>query len=45
MQGISPDRGYETWTRAELYERAQELNIEGRSGMKKHDLIAALRAG
>ena len=34
---------YETWTRAELYERAQELDIQGRAGMKKRDLIEALR--
>ena len=39
----SPGRGYETWTRAELYERAQELDIQGRAGMKKRDLIEALR--
>ncbi len=34
---------YETWTRSELYARAQELDIEGRSGMKKAQLVAALR--
>lgn len=43
VEGTSPDRGYETWTRAELYERAQELDIQGRAGMKKRDLIEALR--
>ncbi len=34
---------YEEWTRDELYERAQELEIEGRSGMRKDELIEALR--
>ncbi len=35
---------YEKWTRAELYDRAQELDIEGRSGMNKSQLVRALRA-
>ena len=34
---------YEQWTKAELLERAQELDIEGRSGLNKKQLIAALR--
>lgn len=34
---------YEEWTRDELYDRARELDIDGRSGMDKDDLIAALR--
>lgn len=34
---------YEDWTRDELYERAQEIGIDGRSGMTKDELIAALR--
>jgi hypothetical protein len=34
---------YEDWTRDALYERAQELDIEGRGDMKKSELIAALR--
>ena len=34
---------YEEWTKDELYERAQELDIEGRSSMTKDELIAALR--
>ncbi|WP_112320534.1 DUF7218 family protein [Oceanibium sediminis] len=34
---------YEEWTRDALYERAQELDIEGRSDMTKDELIAALR--
>ena len=34
---------YEEWTKDELYERAQELDIEGRSSMNKAELISALR--
>lgn len=34
---------YEDWTKADLYERAQELQIDGRSGMSKAALIKALR--
>ncbi len=34
---------YEEWTRDELYERAQDLEIDGRSSMTKGDLAAALR--
>ncbi|NLP40459.1 MAG: Rho termination factor [Corynebacterium pollutisoli] len=34
---------YEEWTVDELRERARELDIEGRSGMKKDELIEALR--
>jgi hypothetical protein len=42
----SPSSGtpYEEWTKAELYERAQELDLDGRSGMSKRQLITALRA-
>lgn len=35
---------YEDWTRAQLYERAQELDLDGRATMNKAELIAALRA-
>lgn len=35
---------YEDWSREQLYERAQELGIDGRSGMSKAQLIRALRA-
>lgn len=35
---------YEDWTRSELYERAKELDIDGRSSMSKKQLIAALRS-
>ncbi|UBI02413.1 DUF7218 family protein [Corynebacterium freneyi] len=34
---------YEDWTVGELRERAAELDVEGRSGMNKDDLIKALR--
>lgn len=34
---------YEEWTKQELYERAQELDIDGRSDMTKDELIEALR--
>ncbi|SMG21102.1 Rho termination factor, N-terminal domain [Corynebacterium pollutisoli] len=34
---------YEEWTVDELRERARELDIEGRSSMKKDELIEALR--
>lgn len=34
---------YEEWTKAELYDRAQEIGIEGRSTMTKAELIEALR--
>lgn len=34
---------YEEWTKVDLLERAQELDIAGRSDMGKEELIAALR--
>ena len=39
--GSSPP--YEEWSKDELYERAQELGIDGRSNMSKDELIDALR--
>lgn len=36
---------YEEWTKDELYERAQEVGIDGRSSMSKSELISALRSG
>lgn len=36
---------YEEWTRDDLYDRASEVGIEGRSGMTKDELIEALRDG
>lgn len=35
---------YEDWTKEDLYTRAQELDIDGRSSMSKSDLIDALRS-
>lgn len=34
---------YEDWTKDDLYERSQELDIDGRSDMTKAALISALR--
>ena len=34
---------YEEWSKDALYQRAQELDIEGRSGMAKDELIDVLR--
>ena len=34
---------YEEWTKDDLYDRAQELEIDGRSDMDKDELIEALR--
>ena len=34
---------YEDWTKDDLYERAQEIGIDGRSDMTKDELIEALR--
>ena len=43
-RGASASSGaYERWTKDELYERAQELDIDGRSQMSKRQLIQALR--
>lgn len=39
-----PSGPYENWTRDELYERAQQLDVNGRSQMSKNDLVAALRS-
>lgn len=34
---------YEEWTKDDLYERAQDIGIDGRSDMTKQELIDALR--
>lgn len=34
---------YEEWTKDELYEKAREIGIEGRSKLDKEGLINALR--
>lgn len=43
IEGDATDR-LEKWTKAELYERAQELDVDGRSGMSKKQLVSALRS-
>ncbi|SFK36521.1 Rho termination factor N-terminal domain-containing protein [Cellulomonas sp. KH9] len=35
---------YDDWTLADLRRRAAEIGIEGRSGMRKAELISALRS-
>lgn len=35
---------YEEWSKDDLYDRAQEIGIDGRSDMTKDELIAALRS-
>jgi hypothetical protein len=35
---------YEEWTKSQLYERAKALDISGRSGMTKDELVEALRS-
>lgn len=40
--GESPP--YEEWTKDDLYDRAQELDVDGRSDMSKDELIDALRS-
>ena len=34
---------YEDWTKDDLYDKAQDVGIEGRSDMTKDELIDALR--
>ena len=34
---------YEEWSKEDLYERAQEIDIPGRSNMTKDELIVSLR--
>ncbi len=34
---------YEDWSRQDLYDKAKEVGIEGRSNMSKDELINALR--
>ncbi|ACY17859.1 DUF7218 family protein [Haliangium ochraceum] len=34
---------YEAWNKEELYQRAKDIGIEGRSKMSKDELIDALR--
>ncbi|GJM37136.1 MAG: hypothetical protein DHS20C19_05030 [Acidimicrobiales bacterium] len=48
IEVIDPDddasTGYDRWTREELYEKAVELDISGRSSMDKAELLAAVRS-
>lgn len=39
--GKSPK--YEDWSKEDLYQKARQVGIEGRSRMSKQDLISALR--
>ena len=39
----NPNRGLEARTRAELYNRARQLDISGRSKMDKEQLVRAIR--
>ena len=39
----NPNLGLEARTKDELYNRAKELDIEGRSGMTKDELVRAIR--
>lgn len=39
--GKSPE--YEEWTKGDLYNKAEDVGIEGRSEMTKDELIGALR--
>ena len=41
---ITPLRPYQQWSKAELYRKAKELDIAGRSTMNKAQLIRAVRA-
>ena len=40
--GNSPS--YDDWSKEDLYERAKDLDIDGRSDMTKDELIDALRS-
>lgn len=41
----NPGQSYEEWTRDELYAKAREVDIPGRSSMSKGELVKALRKG
>jgi hypothetical protein len=40
-----PGDSYEEWTKAELMDKARDVDIKGRSSMNKGELISALRHG
>jgi hypothetical protein len=41
--GAREEPRYEEWSKTDLYERAQELDVEGRSEMSKEELVDAVR--
>jgi tetrahydromethanopterin S-methyltransferase subunit G len=43
-EGDGMPAALDDWTKAELYERAQELEIDGRSTMSKRELVRAIRS-
>lgn len=43
-EGDDKPAALDDWTKAELYEQAQELDIDGRSTMSKRELIRAIRS-
>ena len=40
----NPSRSLEARSKQELYNRAKELDVEGRSGMSKDELVRAIRS-
>ena len=40
---VENEEKYEDWTNEQLYERVQDLDLEGRSDMDKPELISLLR--
>lgn len=44
MDAPGGDGAYEEWTKEELYNKAREVGIDGRSRMSKDELIQALRS-
>jgi len=41
----NPGESYEEWTKDDLYAKAREVEIPGRSSMSKGELVKALRKG
>lgn len=42
-RGGKAEKPYESWTKDELYDKAKQVGIDGRSSMNKKQLISALR--